>query len=389
MKRVICILIVVAILFPCTLMGVSAEDVSADDFKTWTQGDPRWGDYVYGSTNTIRYSGCMITALAVLIAYSDPSKRDSEVFNPMILARNNLVFSNNILADWRVYNLEGGDNFLFVECIDTYSREDAAEVVRKNMLNGNYTMVYAVKDDVYSHFAPVVGWNSETDEPILWDVGSGLYGNDVCEPGCCWNTGFKKASGGMYRVLSYKSLLTSSLDTIYNKDFDPSKVENAEEIKEIGRSLAEEWELTGMPMKSDMVASQINIRAGDKLTWDSHLQENSVSIKNSIEHEKTPMDFIRVAFSFFGMLTIIYALFLFFGSILDNVNSFVDINFVSMLTLGKLRVCDEDVNSNLKKKGYVTKSGLYIRIFIILCVGVLFVSGVVSKLSYKIVGLIK
>lgn len=381
MKRLICVLIVIAVVLPCILVGVSAEESSTDDFKTWTQGDPRWGDYVYGSTNTIRYSGCMITSLAVLIAYSDPTKRDWNTFNPEILARDNLIFSGNILGDWRVYNLEGGDNFLFVECVDTYTQEDAARVVERNMNEGNYTMVYAVKDDVYSHFAPVVGWNDEAKEPILWDVGSGLYGNDVCEPGCCWNTYFRNARGGMYRVLSYKSLVSSSLDTVYNDNFNPSEVENAEEIMSYGRSVAEEWELSGMPTMSSMVSSQINIRAGDSLTWSSQMKANSASIKESIRlRDRTIMDTIRVECVFVGILVILYAVLLYLASVFDRVNSFLDINAVSLLTMGRLRLSDEShVSKEMRKKGYLTKSSLYKRILVILIVGILLTSGVVFR----------
>lgn len=398
-KRLISLLLVLAMVLPLGMASTCADDeeteYDADDFKTWTQGDPRWGDYVYGTTNTIRQSGCMIASIAVLIAYSDPSKRDWETFNPKILAQNHLVFTGNCIADYRVFDLEGGDNFLYLGTEYCYSLEEAAAAVKPHMEAGDYTMVYAYKEGVYSHFSPVVGWNYENDEPILWDVGSGNWGNEgYCEYGCCWNSKFPRAeNGGTFYVISYKSLLTSSQDTVFNDDFDPEddlSEERQDELDEYGARVASEWELNGMPQQSDMVVDQMEIKFGDVGTWEWHLQLNNASIGEAIEqNQKTFFDYIRAAFVFAGIMLMIYSVLLILAYALDKSNAFIDISLISLVSFGKLKVWDDEMTEEVQKQGYISVTGLFIRIAVIAVVGVLFVSGVLTKLMYQLYGLLK
>lgn len=395
-KRVISLLLSIVMLLPLLSVGVLADgeskDYPADDFKTWTQFDARWGGYKYGSTKTIKQTGCMIASIAVIMAYADPSKRDWRVFNPKILVQNHLKISGNCLADYNILN-QDPVTFIYVRATCVPTRKEAAKLIKEDMEKGYYTMVYAIKEGVYSHYSPVVGWNSETNEPILWDVGNGYYGNDKCEPGCCWNSKFYKAEGGHGRlqVITYKSTLTSSLDTVYNGDFDPSKdvpADRKDDITEGGRQMEHEWEIHGMPSKSDMVTDQLALGFGSPEEWDVYAKTNSDSIKQNIyENRLTVVDYIRIAFVFVGIILIVYSLLLLSGYLLDKTNSFIDISFLSILSLGILRIWDESMDEDKKKQGYVTETGLYFRIVIVALVGILFVSGVVSKFAYMVYGL--
>lgn len=406
MKRYLCILLVIIIVLPLwAFVPASAEETEygADDFKTWLQGDPRWGNYVYGQhsdasrNNTIKRSGCMITSIAILIAYSNPAYRDWKVFNPQICVQDYLYISGNVLQRWDVKEMQQSGAFTYVESPKFSTREAAKENIRKNMEAGNYSLVYAYKaasgsDDGYSHFSPVVGWNEETDEPIIWDVGRGLHTNDVCEPGCCWNTGFAEADGGSFTVASWSSNLYSSQETIYNGsvEWDPSMSANVESLREIGTSTSRDWEISGMPSQSDMVDSQlvITLPNSGELSWS---QQHNISTINKLieDRELSVIDIARIAFSLTGLIVTMYAVFLVLAYLFDRVNSFIDVSFVTLLSFGKLKLFDGDkVTEEQRKEGYITDKALFIRIGVIFAVGFAFLSGLVSELVYWIASLV-
>lgn len=70
-KSFISLLLVIVIIVSSVTVGYAADE----KYKNWKQGEEPWGSYVYGGGKTIAYSGCMITALATLIAYADPDLR--------------------------------------------------------------------------------------------------------------------------------------------------------------------------------------------------------------------------------------------------------------------------------------------------------------------------
>ena len=75
---------------------------------------------------------------------------------------------------------------------------------------------------------------------------------------------------------------------------------------------------------------------------------------------------------------------------LDRSNSFIQLEFISLFTFGKLKMAKDDVQADEAERGYITKKGLYIRIAVILAISTLLISGVlmtiVSKLAYWISG---
>ena len=394
MKRTLCIISCVLLLMSVFTCVVYAEESGypADDFKTWLQGDPRWGNYVYGTSNTIRQSGCMITSISMLMAYANPELRDWNVFNPKICVRDYLYISGNSLAQWKVKEYEDNGKFKFVSAVQYSSLDSAKEDVRTHMQQGHYTVVYAYKEGIYSHFSPVVGWNAETDEPIVWDVGSGISSrNEVCEPGCCWNSGFRRAEGGTFTVVSWSSSTHSSTETIFegNIDWDPSASDNAEELEEVGSVTLRGWEIDGMPSRSELVSDQIPIDLADRsnLSWSQ--QFNLAGLKENIESRRVGViDVIHVVFAFVGLLLTVYAVFMFMAYLFDKVNSFLDISIVTLLSLGKLKLFDGDeLTEEQRKQGYVTDRGLFIRIAVVFAAGVVFLSGLVSRLVYWIASL--
>ena len=85
-KRILCLFLVLCMVF--TLMPMSA--VAAEDYRTWAQGDSRWGGIPVGNSGkTISGIGCLVTSTAKLIIQS--GLKDSGSFNVATLAN----FLNN------------------------------------------------------------------------------------------------------------------------------------------------------------------------------------------------------------------------------------------------------------------------------------------------------
>jgi hypothetical protein len=177
-------------------------------YTHFIQGDERWGSYVYGKSNTLKKSGCMITGLAILQAYADPNLRNVDVWNPEICARNYSYIGNCICWD------SCDPTFKVVEKkVMCSSKEKLIETAREYKDNGYYMLVYGTPQYAHrkshGHFSPIVGWDTEKDEPILWDVATG-----DCE------TALDQfiAGGGPYRLVVCESTVNSSLDTMFADD---------------------------------------------------------------------------------------------------------------------------------------------------------------------------
>lgn len=391
-KRIISLLLVVVMILPFGIISVSATDdgseYSANDFMTWTQGDPRWGDYKYGTTNTIRQSGCMITTIAVLIAYSDPSKRDWTVFNPKIAVTERYVgISGNIMPSYHLSN-DYASVFKLISAANYGSQEAACNIVRQHKEEGYYSYIWAYTPEGRSHFSPITGWNDETDTPIVWDVGSGKSVEffDFRPGETC------------YVIASFESSISSSLDTVYNTNFnagtdaaiDSMTEEQREEFIEGTRSVALEWELNGMPKVSDMASEQMMLKVGDVVSWEQLHKTNMAYIKDIMDADKWTIEkFIGAAFVFAGMLLILYAVLLILAYAFDKSNAFIDISLVSLVSFGVLKLWDDEMTEEVIKQGYISERGFFIRIAVIAVVGVLFVSGVLTSLMYQLYGLLK
>lgn len=155
------------------------------------------------------------------------------------------------------------------------------------------------------------------------------------------------------------------------------------------QDVTKEYNITGMPAKSDLGKYIIppSYPAFNNLMIDEI--DSLVSIKESKEAGRiTLFDIISAVSSIMGIAIIFYAVLLILGFSFDLVNSFFDIEVVSILTLGFIKVVrdPDDLESDKKKKGYVTVLKLCSIIFVVLLVGISLVSGVAVSFLYSIVG---
>lgn len=368
-KRVLCIIVSVVMLFSVSCISVYASD---DEYKHFLQGDSRWGDYVYDGSDTIRKAGCALTSVSILMAYADPSLRDVNKFNPKIASDDYLSFNGSGCINWG--NMKKGPLKLRDD-VTIRSKGD----VKKALDNGYYIVAWTSR--VYysgTHYSPVVGWDDEGDKPIIWDVAGG---------GKTWDD-FTANSKDISNFRVYESTKLKSKEAFAGANStDTSDVDTANQL-EAYNSVIKEWELNGMPTKSEIDADAQDIELPDGKDLSLADKTNIAGIKDDINsRHKNIYQIMNISFSAIGFLLIVYALLLSIGYVLDKSNSFINLSMVSILTMGKIKIVDkgETISEEMQKEGYVKPNAFYIRSLVIFLVGCLLISGLVQRLVMEVV----
>lgn len=368
-KRVLCTILSVVMLFSVSCISVYASD---DEYKHFLQGDSRWGDYVYDGSDTIRKAGCALTSVSILMAYADPSLRDVNKFNPKIASDDYLSFNGSGCINWG--NMKKGPLKLRDD-VTIRSKGD----VKKALDNGYYIVAWTSR--VYysgTHYSPVVGWDDEGDKPIIWDVAGG---------GKTWDD-FTANSKDISNFRVYESTKLKSKEAFAGANStDTSDVDTANQL-EAYNSVIKEWELNGMPTKSEIDADAQDIELPDGKDLSLADKTNIAGIKDDINsRHKNIYQIMNISFSAIGFLLIVYALLLSIGYVLDKSNSFINLSMVSILTMGKIKIVDkgETISEEMQKEGYVKPNAFYIRSLVIFLVGCLLISGLVQRLVMEVV----
>lgn len=368
-KRILCALISVLILFSVSCIPVYASD---DEYKHFLQGDGRWSSYVYDGTDTIGGAGCALTSLAILMAYADPSLRDVNKFNPKIAADEYLCFNGNGCILWD--KVQKGPLKLRGD-VTIRSKGD----VKKALDNGYYIVAWSSR--VYysgTHYSPIVGWDDEGDKPVIWDVAGG---------GKTWDDFTAKSKDiSCFRV--YESTKLKSKEAFAGANSTDTSGVDTDKQAEAFNNVVKEWELRGMPSKSNIRADAQDISLPDGKGLSLADKTNIAGIKDDINsRHKNIYQIMDISFSVLGFLLIVYALLLSVGYVLDKSNSFINLSMVSILTVGKIKIVDkgETISEEMKKDGYVKPNAFYIRSLVIFLVGCLLISGVIQRLVMEVV----
>lgn len=368
-KRILCALISVLILFSVSCIPVYASD---DEYKHFLQGDGRWSSYVYDGTDTIEGAGCALTSLAILMAYADPSLRDVNKFNPKIAADEYLCFNGNGCILWD--KVQKGPLKLRGD-VTIRSKGD----VKKALDNGYYIVAWSSR--VYysgTHYSPIVGWDDEGDKPVIWDVAGG---------GKTWDDFTAKSKDiSCFRV--YESTKLKSKEAFAGANSTDTSDVDTDKQAEAFNNVVKEWELRGMPSKSNIRADAQDISLPDGKGLSLADKTNIAGIKDDINsRHKNIYQIMDISFSVLGFLLIVYALLLSVGYVLDKSNSFINLSMVSILTVGKIKIVDkgETISEEMKKDGYVKPNAFYIRSLVIFLVGCLLISGVIQRLVMEVV----
>lgn len=362
-KRVLCFLIVL-ITFMSIPLNAYAED---DEYTHFLQGDDRWGSYNYGGGETIRSAGCAITSFAVLMAYADPSLRDVNTFNPKICAQDYLNFSGSAIY-WAP---KAGP--LSEANVQITSAEDV-----KNALNdGYYIILWAAVGSSGTHFSPIVGWDDDSNKPIVWDVaGGGLTWDDFTANGV--QTG---------NIHVYSSSVLPSNEAFNGESYSTDGSQSQEEI-DAYQSVIEEWNLKGMPSKSDIAVDMADVVLPDQseLSFSDRLVIGN--IKENIDASKmSTYRIIKIIFVVIGLILIVYTILLMIGYVFDKSNSFLEVSIVSFLTLGRVKILNDNdaIAEEEDKKGYIKPNAFFVRLVILFIAGCLLISSIIPALVMKIV----
>lgn len=151
-------------------------------------------------------------------------------------------------------------------------------------------------------------------------------------------------------------------------------------------TLVGEWELEGMPTKSALLEKQhsIYLPTRNDLTVN---EANSVALIGdnvSIANSASVFDNARIGLSFIGLCLVMYSVLMLVAMIFDNVNVFIELSLVSILTFGKLTYAPDE-NDLRKKKGLANTKKLVMSIVLLLIVGMILISGSVLPIMSKIV----
>lgn len=378
MKKYISLFLILILCFSNVLV------VKADDsWKTFSQGDPEWGSYVYGGGCTLKSTGCAITGITILMAYANDELRDRSTWNPKIASQKfgfsgaAIYWGTTTNADPTFSIVGGGKQYSG----GRLSAEDAKSRVNA-LLDKDYYVLICTKGlyTAGTHYSPVVGRDGDT--PKVWDVAG--------ESGGSFQSWDDWANKGLTEIIAFQSSKQGSSKAFESAGASStSDKENMseEEKQELAFKIVSEGELTGMPDSNLIFKDQTNIDLVNRDSLSQGEQEDVENLKQNISSGKkfSFEGLLNSIISFVGMFFIMYGIALFIAYIFDYVNTFIEISVLGIISLGKFRVLD--VNEGNFSGGYnesdghtyLSKSMLVKRIVVFEIIGMFLVSGLIGR----------
>ena len=373
LRIVISFLLIIGMLLTCMPLKAYAYD---EEYKTFLQGDERWGSHGTGtSSEPIASVGCAVTSFAILMGYADPELRDVEKFNPAICNDEYLQFAGAAVY-WDP--IKGPLTRVPDAVLDGSSEEALTKSVKVLLDKGYYIIMWG--SDTYpggTHYSPIVGWDNEKEEPIVFDVAGGWDGFD-------WHGFAHSTNVGDIHVYKADKPSYEAFEEVGSPKNSKKTDEEASEEAEIAlTAVLNQWELHGMPSMADL---SVPLETPDFATRDNLLLNELQSLRVINEDMKdNGLSFYRVVnifFSFSGLVLIVYSMVLYTSYMVDISNNFSHLSLVGFITFGRLKVLDydEELTPELRKEGYVTKKAFTVRCCILFGCGCLMVSGLLVKL---------
>ena len=155
--------------------------------------------------------------------------------------------------------------------------------------------------------------------------------------------------------------------------------------------IVKEQDLIGMPEVSKLMDGQEKITLSSRSDLDIGEQYSLGLVGNDIytSTHVSMLNTARVLVTFVGLILVFYSVLLILGYIFDKTNRFFDFNLTAVLTLGAVTYTDDEDAKHLH--GYASFGKLIFIAIVILCVGMLLISGGVfsfmSEVLYKIISI--
>lgn len=393
LKRIWCVVLCVCI---CSTLLFQPREVYAkktDDYKTFSQGDPRWGGkQVHGCSYNIATAGCFITAIAVLMAYANPELRDVEKFNPGILS-DKLYFQGNGLDSTSVSNAD--PTFTKVADDDAgYTGEAATKKILEYINKGYYVTIMCGPPIAAgsTHFSPIVG--VKDGKPVVMDVNGQKHPNfeDWANATIQQIDVFKSTKN------SFKDVMEGGTGNVNGGDSSSTEPATDEANAKAKTMQVKEEDLVGMIDLSTLKDDQKAVTLPDNGSLSLEEKQAVSAIKISMEGYKWNLSswFGKIT-SFLGLVLVFYSVLLFVGMLLDYVNVFIEFSLLEKLTFGRYRLVSKDYFETNPIVGYDKYSGrtnltckmCICRLLLVLAVGLLLLSGVLQEYIVELIVNIK
>lgn len=155
--------------------------------------------------------------------------------------------------------------------------------------------------------------------------------------------------------------------------------------------IVKEQDLIGMPEVSKLMDGQEKITLSSRSDLDIGEQYSLGLVGNDIytSTHASMLNTARVLVTFVGLVLVFYSVLLITGYMFDKTNRFFDFNLTAVLTLGAVTYTDDEDAKHIH--GYASFGKLLFIAIVILCVGMLLISGGVfsfmSEVLYKIISI--
>lgn len=157
---------------------------------------------------------------------------------------------------------------------------------------------------------------------------------------------------------------------------------NSDEIS-ISQGITKESDLVGMPKKSNLTekAKEIDLPSYNDLS--DKEKENVTNLRGALieRNDWSLWDTIRVFTVFAGLCMLVYAVLMIACYLFDKTNHIFELSLVGVLSLGKLKFSDEEV----EVKGYLNKSKLIKVSLVLFITGFLLIGGSLFTLITNII----
>lgn len=407
-KLVVCLVLILSIA-TSSIISVSAYLYKPSDMESaeqlkhveyWSQFDDPWSeDNISSYTgSTFHNAGCSTYAMAyALVKMGILNPKGGDTCKTLIdKARSAKIYDSSETYSWYFNYSRISELYPDVEYVGRgdggdMSAEDFKVWAKAKINEGYYLIPCVYGGPTEGHMIFIDGFTSD-GKMSTGDCGWG--------PGLTFEDSYNNFGSWKDMRIAYTEMLKYTKpcgsqpsiydDTALRGTNDYSDADKAEYI-----SLISEWQLEGMPAKSEIQSKA-----------DAHLQAckyNDTSNRLSVEEKTriaeildnkdadmpTLIQIVGTVLSIVGLALLVYALLLLLGFFLDKFNTVLDVSTVGILTLGHIKILTKSEKEQLdekdiKQKGYTTGVKLFVIIGLLCIIGGLLVSGVLIQLIYKV-----
>lgn len=361
------------------------------DVASWIQGyvpaDNSLINPNSDNSDTINGGGCSHFAMSyalVKMGILQPSKGDTPITHI-----NNARKHNAFFTDWGYFD--------FIHVNKVY--KDVSYVGRDSKIEGMYNdkavarLKLLMKKGYY--IIAIVSSSGLTEAHCIFIDGINKNGTlsigDSGFQGITWEDNYGQRSTYIKYVelLKCKGKDFNSQPSIYD-GASLKRMSTVNNVNTKGKKVTEGDAYLGMPTKSKLMDKIKKPVFYTRATLTSKEKAVIATINGIKEDESISFfDIAKRVLSLIGLLMIIYALLLFVAFSVDRSNSFIDLSLVGVLTLGRIKIASKAdmvlLGDKPYEKGYVSTVKFFIIVLVLLLMGSVLISGLLSFGLYKLI----